>query len=205
MIEVCGVDGAGKTTLISLTRGILRSDSGTRAYERAVRSESRNFMDMLGMHLGIDVPQRDFDLALTLDTARAAVADFVAYRARPHYHALVTHYRCDLVARLQVHGVADDDIVTAIAASIAEPDLAVLLEVPEDVALARITSRPQQDDVIRLANPREAIAAQAYELRRAFGAARCPTIALDGTQPAGELASEVAAKVLSLVDGSDIY
>ncbi|HCT78068.1 MAG TPA: hypothetical protein DGG94_20200 [Micromonosporaceae bacterium] len=70
LVEVCGVDGSGKSTLIDTLRRTMNG-TGARAYERVVRSESRNLLESVAMlqpEAGFGV--RDHTLAVLLDTIR---------------------------------------------------------------------------------------------------------------------------------------
>lgn len=204
LIEVAGPDGAGKSTLIDSARRWLHENTGAKAYERVLRSESRNLLEMLSLDAaGPNFCTRDIELAVLLDAVRLSHADLHVYRRSRRSHAFVSNYRFSLLARLHARGLADDNGLAALVTRIPAPDLSVRLVVPAVVALARLRARHKGDQMLTKLDP-------AFEAERAT---RCFDIAgaalayshtvLDGTQPVKTLTDELCSLVAASAEQLD--
>jgi nicotinamide riboside kinase len=63
IVEICGIDGSGKSTLIDNLRGRIHADSPCWAYERVFRFRTKRFMDWIaqsegGSYSEVAAPQR---------------------------------------------------------------------------------------------------------------------------------------------------
>ncbi|GIJ38327.1 nucleoside/nucleotide kinase family protein [Micromonospora andamanensis] len=194
LIEVLGVDGAGKTTLIDAARRQLQQNGRMRAYERSIRSESRNLIE--GLQLAVPeagFSARDQELAVLLDAVREAHGSLHAYRGSPVSHVFVTGYRTALFARLRARGFDDDAGLRALVGHIPRADLGVLVDAPPAVALERIRRRQKGDQVLSFPDPLAEIERRAAAAR--WAARREDCLHLDGTRPVDALTSQLLGAI----------
>lgn len=169
LIEVCGADGSGKSTMIDGLRRALRSE-GLTVYERVVRSESRNLLQALQEQDGaVRIAQREVQLVVLLDALRYAQADLSSYRGSERQHAFVTGHRVALTARLSRSGLKNDVALRAVLEAIPAPDYTIAILTPPATALQRLQDRAKGDSVLSEKNPLRSLAAADASLRCALG------------------------------------
>lgn len=195
LIEICGVDGSGKSTLIDGTRRRLRESSFGPAYERVLRSESRNLLEAVCLEEGDQVFEaRDYELAVLIDAlAQAHALDH--YRGSTVSHVFITGYRCALGARLEERGFTNSVGLNKLVDRLPAPDLLVFLRVPADIAVGRMRERSKGDSVLEEADPQALVVRRQRSLETwgdRFGA-----VNLDATMPASVLVDQV----VRLIDG----
>lgn len=195
LIEICGVDGSGKSTLIDGARRRLRDSGFGAAYERVLRSESRNLLEAVCLEEGDQVFEaRDYELAVLIDAlAQAHALDH--YRGSTVSHVFVTGYRCALGARLEERGFATSVGLNKLVARLPAPDLLVSLRVPEDVAVSRMLQRSKGDSVLEDADP-QALVERRQRALKTWGD-RFGAVHLDATAPPSDLVDHV----VQLIDG----
>lgn len=193
LIEVCGVDGSGKSTLVDGVRRRLRETGSAHAYERTLRSESRNLLEAVCAEEGAAVfGVRDHELAVLLDAIVQSGA-LGHYRGSSVSHAFVTGYRCALAARLDERGLSADRGLVNLVARVAPPDLLLLLAVPVEVALERMTSRRKGDGLLSASDPLREVEARQKALVE--HGTRLGAVVLDASLPPSVLVDTVVAMV----------
>ncbi|MBB5774980.1 shikimate kinase [Nonomuraea jabiensis] len=193
LIEVCGPDGAGKSTLVDGLRVRLRSS--VRAYERIVRSESRNLLERVMLELGRPdaFSSREHELVVILDAIRQSHADLHVYRGSPHSHAFVTFYHCALLARLHERGLAADEALRHLLRSLPPPDLSLRLTVEPETALDRIRNRVKGDDVLSAPEPLARLRDRVHAYELAGRELPYEQVTLDSAQCPEQVAAQARA------------
>ena len=146
LITFCGLDGAGKSTMIELLTTHLQSQGKriflTKQPTDFVRNSDifRNFHDSTD-HRGYDY------LSLSL----LAAADRVQHTSQviqPQLdevdYVISDRYIYSCLANLHARGYRDDGWLYEISRSIIQPDLAFFIDVPISQAIERVRRRPQE-------------------------------------------------------------
>jgi thymidylate kinase len=202
LIEVCGPDGVGKSTLVDASRRALRETTGVVAYERVLRSESRNLIEYLETAAGRSMfAPRDQELAVLFDIVRQAHADLRLYRTNPLVHAFVTFYRCALLARLHRKGLAEDDGLIALVGQLPAPDVSVRLVLPLEHALRRLADRPKGDQLLTHADPRSELGRSVAAFATAGRDPGYPQVVLDADREPADLVTALTMLIELQVDG----
>lgn len=189
LIELCGPDGSGKSTLIDILRGRMRQE-GAVVYERTLRSESRNLLELARLSSGITFPARDIELVVVLDAVQQGAGELKKYQGAAHMHVFVQQWTHALAARLQAHGFGDDEGLQWLLALMPAPDLSLRLQLDPERCLARAKQRPKGDDLLR--SPDSAGAVRRHAEGFDVSARRLPYIqvVLDALLPPEQLADK---------------
>jgi thymidylate kinase len=202
LIEVCGPDGVGKSTVVDAARRVLRETTGVVAYERVLRSESRNLVEYLETAAGRSMfAPRDKELAVLFDIVRQAHADLRLYRTNPIAHAFVTFYRCALLARLHRKGLAEDAGLVALLGQLPAPDVSVRLVLPPEHALRRLADRPKGDQLLTHSDPRSELGRSVAAFAAAGRDPGYPQVVLNADREPAELVAAVTVLIERRVDG----
>lgn len=185
LIEITGPDGSGKSTLIDRVRRHIHETTPAKAYERVLRSESRNLLESVSLAGEAEFEQRDVELARLLDLVRSAHADLHVYRGDPSSHAFVSFYRCAALAGLHRRGLGFDAGLRALLRRVPPPDLSFRLRIEPELALQRITGRAKGDQVLLVADVPAELARLVASFETAGGALDYPQYVLDGDSDLG--------------------
>jgi dTMP kinase len=153
-VVLLGIDGAGKTTAAKALIGALH-DSGTPA--QLLRNPAgRRWMSRVAGHLGVSLAPA---WANRLESVVRSVNVLVAhYRASgfPGTTVMDRHIACQLVLR-SVRGLPQGVVLQWLLVRLPRPDAIILVDVPADVAHARIISRGEDIETLSyLRSAREA-------------------------------------------------
>lgn len=145
LITFCGLDGCGKTTMIRRLFDELESTHSiflTKQPTNAVRKSEifRNYMDCPD-HNAFDYRS----LSLLAASDRLQHANKVIEPAMQHGGIVLSdRYFYSCLANLRARGFEKDDWIYEIAGSVIKPDLAFFFDVPVEVAVDRVRSRPEE-------------------------------------------------------------
>lgn len=145
LITFCGLDGCGKTTMIRRLFDELESTHSiflTKQPTNAVRKSEifRNYMDCPD-HNAFDYRS----LSLLAASDRLQHVNKVIEPAMQHGGIVLSdRYFYSCLANLRARGFEKDDWIYEIAGSVIKPDLAFFFDVPVEVAVDRIRSRPEE-------------------------------------------------------------
>ena len=145
LITFCGLDGCGKTTMIRrLFDELERTHSIflTKQPTNAVRKSEifRNYMDCPD-HNAFDYRS----LSLLAASDRLQHVNKVIEPAMQHGGIVLSdRYFYSCLANLRARGFEKDDWIYEIAGSVIKPDLAFFFDVPVEVAVDRVRSRPEE-------------------------------------------------------------
>lgn len=201
LIEVCGADGAGKSSLIDRLRRRLADTRQARAYERVLRSDGRNMLEWAADSTGEPFDAGQLDVVVILDVLRQAHGDLHLYQRNPTSHAFVSFYHAALLARLHRSGQQGTANLRQLLTLLPHPDLSFRIMVPADVALARLRERAKGDTLLAAPDPARAAAAAATSWAAAAWALPYQQVVLDGTRPADLVADQAFEALRGLLDG----
>ena len=142
LITFCGLDGCGKTTMIRRLFDELESTHSiflTKQPTNAVRKSEifRNCPD----HNAFDYRS----LSLLAASDRLQHVNKVIEPAMQHGGIVLSdRYFYSCLANLRARGFEKDDWIYEIAGSVIKPDLAFFFDVPVEVAVDRVRSRPEE-------------------------------------------------------------
>lgn len=145
LITFCGLDGCGKTTMIRRLFDELESTHSiflTKQPTNAVRKSDifRNYMDCPD-HNAFDYRS----LSLLAASDRLQHVNKVIEPAMQHGGIVLSdRYFYSCLANLRARGFEKDDWIYEIAGSVIKPDLAFFFDVPVEVAVDRVRSRPEE-------------------------------------------------------------
>ena len=148
LITFCGLDGCGKSTLIARLYEYLREQG----YDVILTKQPTPAMRQSRIFRGyMDTSEHDFleYRALSL----AAAADRLQHSREVIMPALEAgkvvisdRYFYSCLANLRARGYASDGWIYEVARYVPSPDLAFFLDVPTEVAVARVRERPEERD-----------------------------------------------------------
>ena len=195
LIEICGPDGAGKSTLVDGLRARIRGHGGV-AYSRTLRSESRNLLDIVRREMpGAQFAAREFEIAVLLDAVAQGGGELAKYRGNKLTHVFAEQYRGSLLARLFRAGLADRPELRALLGHVPPPDLSLRLAASPETCLGRIRERPKGDGMLAEVAPAEAMRRLTESFADAADCLGYPQQTLDAEEPAGDLLEAAWARV----------
>lgn len=201
LIEIGGVDGAGKSSLIDRLRRRIAATGSGRAYERVIRSDGRNALEWAADTTGQPFEIGQLDVVVILDVLRQAHGDLHLYRQNRTSHAFVSFYHAALLARLHRSGLQDAANVRHLLTLLPHPDLSFRITVPPQVALARLRERAKGDTLLTGPDPARAATAAAASWAAAARGLPYGQIVLDGTRPADLVADQASQALHELLAG----
>ena len=147
LVTFCGLDGCGKTTLMNRLISDLRNQRElfvTKQPTDAVRNSKifRTYMDC-PVYDAFDY--RSLSLLAASDRLQHVnkVIEPELWKAKI---VLSDRYFYSCLANLRARGFENDEWIYEIAESVIKPDLAFFFDVPVEVAVNRVRSRPEEKD-----------------------------------------------------------
>lgn len=146
LITFCGLDGCGKTTQIQKLKEWLEKNEYktfvTKQPTDAVR-ESLIFRAYADNQNYADFDYRALSLFCASDRIQHSNR-VIAQKLQEGYVVISDRYFYSCLANLIARGYGSDTWIYEISACIPKPDLALFLDVPVDVAIARVKERPAE-------------------------------------------------------------
>lgn len=147
LFTFCGLDGCGKTTMLTMLKNELEQKYGvfmTKQPTDAVRESSifRTYMD------SPDHDNYDYrSLSLLAASDRVQHVNKVIQPQMEQGNIVISdRYFYSCLANLRARGFMQDRWIYEIAESVVKPDVAFFFDVPVDVAVKRVRSRPDEKD-----------------------------------------------------------
>ena len=195
IVEICGIDGSGKSTLIDSLRSRIHNESQCWAYERVFRFRTKRFMDWIAQSEGGATakslfPSETIQLAQAFDLVEDAVREFHYDTIDSRQVYFVTNYRASGLAEALVAERALQESMTKVYALAPVPALSLYMKLAPEEALARIQTRPQGDQLLRAASPLDALTRLSDAFDRVLEGTPNPHLTLDATMPVDELADK---------------
>lgn len=201
LIEVCGPDGVGKSTVIDALRGRIRKGGHSTAYERTLRSESRNLLEIARLSSPASFSVREIELVVVLDAVEQASGELGKYRGSPVMHVFVQNYRHALTARLQRKGMEQDQGLRWLVRSIPPPDLSVRLDADWHQCLDRIQRRAKGDELLLAADAVTEIRQRIESFALAAAEIDYPQVVVCANDAPDQVAESVWQHVLPTISG----
>lgn len=147
LFTFCGLDGCGKTTMLTKLKENLENDYKiflTKQPTNAVRESAifRTYMDSPN-HEAYDY--RSLSLLAASDRLQH-VSKVIAPELARGSIVISDRYFYSCLANLRARGFTTDEWIYEIAESIIEPDVAFFFDVPVETAVARVRSREAEKD-----------------------------------------------------------
>ena len=147
LFTFCGLDGCGKTTMLTMLKNELEQKYGvfmTKQPTDAVRESSifRTYMD------SPDHNNYDYrSLSLLAASDRVQHVNKVIQPQMEQGNIVISdRYFYSCLANLRARGFMQDRWIYEIAESVVKPDVAFFFDVPVDIAIKRVRSRPEEKD-----------------------------------------------------------
>ncbi len=145
LITFCGLDGCGKTTLIRRLADELSKDRSvfeTRQPTDAVRRSEifRTYMDSED-HSAFEY--RALSLMAAADRLQH-VSHVITPQLERGQIVISDRYVYSCLANLRARGFCEDRWIYEIMEDITKPDISVFIDVPVEVAISRVRSRPEE-------------------------------------------------------------
>lgn len=147
LFTFCGLDGCGKTTMLTMLKNELEQKYGvfmTKQPTDAVRESSifRTYMD------SPDHDNYDYrSLSLLAASDRVQHVNKVIQPQMEQGNIVISdRYFYSCLANLRARGFMKDKWIYEIAESVMKPDVAFFFDVPVNVAVKRVRSRPDEKD-----------------------------------------------------------
>lgn len=153
LIEVAGIDGSGKSTLVAHLQGFL-SVNGVQCVERVIRSTHKRVLLDIARDRGCDHWREVFDVS-SVELAHALEMTAAVYQQvlpiNPRYQVIVTDtYIARWLATASMWGAANLDQLADIYRVLPPPDISIHLTVDPETAYRRLMSRPKRDHKMKL-------------------------------------------------------
>ena len=147
LITFCGLDGCGKTTMLTKLKKDLENNHGlflTKQPTNAVRETEifRTYMDNPN-HDAYDY--RSLSLLAASDRIQH-VNKVIEPQMQKGNIVISDRYFYSCLANLRARGFDMDEWIYEIAESVIKPDIAFFFDVPVETAVARVRQRPEEKD-----------------------------------------------------------
>lgn len=145
LFTFCGLDGCGKTTMLTMLKNELERDYGvfmTKQPTNAVRESDifRTYMD------SPDHDNYDYrSLSLLAASDRVQHVNKVIQPQMEQGNVVISdRYFYSCLANLLARGFVQDQWIYEIGESVVKPDVAFFFDVPVNIAINRVRSRPEE-------------------------------------------------------------
>ena len=147
LLTFCGLDGCGKTTMLTRLISELENDYGlfiTKQPTPSVRQSDifRAYMDYPNAD---EYDYRSLSLLAASDRVQH-VNKVIEPQMQKGNIVISDRYFYSCLANLRARGFKDDRWIYEISESIIKPDIAFFFDVPVDTAIKRVLSRPEEKD-----------------------------------------------------------
>ena len=188
LVEISGIDGSGKSTLIRALKGQIDMRPAFWCYERNFRNRARRFLESIAMARRLEraddlFPSEALALVDAVDLVDEAVRTlhFDSSSSRQIY--LVDHYRTSWMARAIARSREDGRLVAPVYDHLPKPSLSFSLVVPPAIALERLRLRGGGDQVLAKPDALGALSRLGDAFDCAIEGSPYPVHHLDGERP----------------------
>jgi thymidylate kinase len=162
IVEIAGVDGSGKSTVINHLIRAYSGCSGRWAYERTLRADSSKFLELIALRSGCLDAEELFDpkcveFAAALEMVNRSRQMMGPSEHEPRQLFFVSQYRASWVAGALERCPEIIDQVALLFEYLPRPVLAVHLRLSAQEAYRRISTRSRGDRVLTCPAPMEVL------------------------------------------------
>lgn len=190
LVTFCGLDGSGKTTMIEALKQKFSNPYITKQPTDSVRNSKifRNYMDC-EKHTGFEYRSLSF---LAASDRIQHSNQVILPKLKKGEIVISDRYYYSCLANLRARGYREDNWIYEVACFLPEPDLAIFVDVPVEVAVKRVRSRvDEKDNYIDLR--------MQYLLRKEYLniAEECNGLIIDGTKDKMENLAKIMGRIRS--------
>jgi thymidylate kinase len=160
IIEITGIDGSGKSTLISKLRKNLNAESLIWAYERNFKNRGKRLLEHIALMKGKNRPEEIFKSDLiefhnALEMVEEVNKNFFYQSEDSGLIYFVDKYYTSWLAEALIRTTGIQNELEMIYSYLPSPDFSVLLDVTSETALSRLQKRLKGDQVLNRENPEQ--------------------------------------------------
>lgn len=186
LIEITGIDGSGKTTLMNRLRRSLNEEAGIWAYERNFKNRGKRFLESIALNNGVDRCEKFFKPELIEFSNALELVDevnrhfyYLSENSRQVY--FVDQYYSSWMANAIFQNLEIINELRMIYFYLPKPDMSIFLDVPPEVALSRLQVREKGDQILQLDFPLNRLSKMAAALDEVHSDIPYPQVKIDGT------------------------
>jgi thymidylate kinase len=196
IVEITGVDGSGKSTVIDQLIRIYNARPGQWAYERTLRADSGKFLELVALRRGCLHAEEVFDprcveFAVALEMVDRSRQMMSPAECEPRQLFFVSQYRTSWMAGAFERCPEIVDQVALLFEYLPRPVLAVQLRLPAREAYRRISTRSRGDRVLSCAAPMEVLERRIAAFDRVPGHLPYPLKVVDAMQPQRQVCRQI--------------
>lgn len=200
LIEIAGIDGSGKTTLINRLRRQINGESLQWAYERNFKNRGKRLLEQIALSKGFDRCEEVFDpnhveFANALEMVEEVHRHFYYLREDSRLAYFVDQYQTSWLATAKLSQLTVYDHLKDIYTYLPRPDLSVLLVLPPQAALERLNSREKGDQILQMKSPIEYLTRLEGAFEQVNMELPYPQVKLDALQSADEIFEQVLERI----------
>ena len=189
IVEICGIDGSGKSTLVDALRRSINNAGTHWAYERVFRFRSKRFLEHIASKDKRRRAEDIFDptcveLVQAIDLVDEASRHFFFDVATSSLVFFVTEYGTSGIASVLARARSALDPISQVYAQLPSPDVSIFLRIAPSEALRRIEARTKGDQMLQALEPLSTLTASAAYFDEARSILPYRQVVLDATQPA---------------------
>lgn len=190
IIEIIGIDGSGKTTLIHGARNHINLEGKAFAYERPFQSENVRILEAVASKQIRQRPYKVFnrdiiEIARSLELiSKSSILSI--YKNSPVQHVFCDSYILDQCARLLQFDICEDQNL-ALLDFITQPDLLIYLQLSAETAVSRMRSRLKGDSLLLERDPVSATKKAIQSIEKAMELTRLKYIVIDAERAQEEV------------------
>jgi thymidylate kinase len=186
LVEIAGIDGSGKTTLIHAARKQINELGKAFAYERSFQSEGVRLLEAMASENGRRRPYEAFgrstvEVVRTVDLVRRS-AILGVYKGSRVQHVFCDGYIVEQYGRFCQFGLTNPENI-GLLQFVTQPDMLVYLRLTAKDAVHRMKSRLKGDALLLEKDPMLATERAVEALEAAIAALGQKVTILDASQP----------------------
>ncbi|ODP26035.1 hypothetical protein PTI45_04621 [Paenibacillus nuruki] len=158
LIEISGIDGSGKTTIIDQLRNHFNASPLTWAYERNFKNRGKRLLEHISLLHGKDRAEELFDPNLiefhnALELTEEAHKNFYYTNEKSGIMYFVDKYYTSWISQALLSDISILKELQMIYNNLPLPNVSIYLDVDPAIALMRLQNRMKGDQILNRKNP----------------------------------------------------
>lgn len=155
IVEIVGIDGSGKSTIIDKMRKIInKSWKNKIAYERNFKSTDRIVLERIELNFNKSIfSEYEYELIKSLERVKQSQYEVLDIKESTHQIFFTDKYLHFWLAEFFVKGINHIGI-EEIYKQVKVADLIIFLKIPPERALERLKNRDKGDRILNFRNPK---------------------------------------------------